>query len=298
MVARQGVAVQAYRSYVNTVSRPHRVNLLLISFIVRGRALHVMSDAEFTAEAGSVGITRYGESHDIVTDKRGIDIYNIYLDPRHFPVPLAPVGLRHIQSIIFPEHDRFRHFLNRSIHFQVRDPRTLLGVVQGIERETDEAGVGSADMVKALFSMLVITCCRAALESGIEPGMARDQAVPRWVLELCRYLDESYSRPVTLDDLSTRTGLSRSYLCRAFKRHVGLTAGDYLVQRRIAAAMQALRGTDEKILTISMECGFSDLSHFNRTFKQRVGTSPSAYRRNGIEAPPGGRINGRQNRRS
>ncbi|MBC8434676.1 MAG: helix-turn-helix transcriptional regulator [Verrucomicrobia bacterium] len=285
LVAHHGVAVQAFRNYVSTVLRPHQINMLVMSFIVRGEARHVITDAEFMAGVGSVGITRYGESHDILTDQEGIDLYNIYLDPRQFPVPQAPYELRHVQQVLFPESDRFRHLLNRSMHFQFDDPAQLLHIVRGIERETLNPQAGSDEMVRSLFQLLIIACCRAARDSGVEPVIPGKQSVPRWTLDLCRYLDESYFNPISLDDLCLQSGLTRSYLCRTFKKNVGLTTGEYLTHRRIEAAMQALRSSDEKILTIALDCGFRDLSNFNRSFKVRTGMAPSEYRKNGGTTP-------------
>ncbi|MBN1670167.1 MAG: helix-turn-helix domain-containing protein [Kiritimatiellae bacterium] len=47
-----------------------------------------------------------------------------------------------------------------------------------------------------------------------------------------------------------------------------------------------LRSTDEKVLAVAMQCGFSDAGYFNRKFKAFVGASPRAYRRRfGAEAP-------------
>ena len=275
---RHGIAVQSFRNYRNTRCTPHQIDVLLVSLIVRGRARHVMEDAEFEASAGSVGITRPGESHDIVTGRRGIDVYNIYLDPARYPVPLAPPTLRALQPILFPENNRFRHLLNRSIHFQLRDPDPLAKCVEMILAETQREEEGSQELIAALLKVFVITCCRAARESGIKPSVSKGQPVPRWVLDLCHYMDTGYADPITLDGLCRRSGLSRGYLCRAFKGHVGMTTGNYLLHRRMEAAMQALRGGPDKILTIAMECGFRDLSHFNRTFRKMVGRPPSAYR--------------------
>lgn len=278
-VARYGIAVQGYSSYVNTVCRPHKVDLLLLSYIVRGRARHVIADMNYPASAGSVGITRYGESHDIVTGGRSIAVYNLYLDPRRFHLPLVPEELKSVQQVLFPENDLFRNLLNRSIHFQLPHREALLPVVRALEREISQPGICAGELVWAWLRILVLTCCRAARASGIEPGVAHDSSVPRWVLNLCAFMDEAYAEPIDLNTLCAHSGLTRSHLCRAFKAQVGLTAGDYLTQRRISAAMQALRGTNEKILPIALQCGFNDLSHFNRTFKARVGLSPSAYRK-------------------
>lgn len=75
-------------------------------------------------------------------------------------------------------------------------------------------------------------------------------------------------------------------LCRAFKAYTGKRLFDYLIERRIQAAMHALRGTDEKVLTIALNCGFRDLAYFNRKFRQLVGVPPTAYRRALLNAAP------------
>ena len=54
---------------------------------------------------------------------------------------------------------------------------------------------------------------------------------------------------------------------------------DPATERRLQAAMLALRSTDDKVLAIALDCGFRDLSHFNRKFRDLVGVSPTAYRR-------------------
>ena len=52
----------------------------------------------------------------------------------------------------------------------------------------------------------------------------------------------------------------------------------YVNERRLAEAAEALRQTDDKILTISQDAGFMNLSNFNRQFKKRYGVTPREYR--------------------
>jgi AraC-like DNA-binding protein len=40
-----------------------------------------------------------------------------------------------------------------------------------------------------------------------------------------------------------------------------------------------LRSTDDKVLSIALDCGFRDLAHFNRTFKRALAQPPTAFRR-------------------
>ncbi|NLA85331.1 MAG: helix-turn-helix transcriptional regulator, partial [Clostridiales bacterium] len=53
---------------------------------------------------------------------------------------------------------------------------------------------------------------------------------------------------------------------------------EYLSGVRISKALVLLRETDKKVIDICYECGFNNVNHFNRVFKQRVGISPLTYR--------------------
>jgi AraC-like DNA-binding protein len=61
----------------------------------------------------------------------------------------------------------------------------------------------------------------------------------------------------------------------------GTTFTQYVTEQRLAAAYEALRrGTsiDVPISTIAYDCGFSDISHFNRAFRRQFGCTPSDAR--------------------
>jgi len=93
-----------------------------------------------------------------------------------------------------------------------------------------------------------------------------------------RILDRDFSKPVTLENLAKIAGLTLNYLCRAFRTWSGKTIFSYLLERRIQAAMLQLRGSSDKISTVAYDCGFNDLSYFNRTFKKFTATTPARYR--------------------
>jgi AraC-like DNA-binding protein len=61
----------------------------------------------------------------------------------------------------------------------------------------------------------------------------------------------------------------------------GLTFTAYLTERRLTAAYKALRRrapVDVPVSTIAFDCGFANVSHFNRSFRQRFGCTPSDVR--------------------
>ena len=128
------------------------------------------------------------------------------------------------------------------------------------------------------LKLFLMHCCRHVLDKGLLPSVPHRSPGTPAMEELRRHLDQTYARPHRLEDLARRTGLSRTYLCRAFKAYTGKSVFDYLLDRRVQAAMLRLRNTTDKVLHIAVDSGFHDLAFFNRAFKKRVGSSPGAFR--------------------
>jgi AraC-like DNA-binding protein len=130
------------------------------------------------------------------------------------------------------------------------------------------------------FRLFLIECARSVLSLGVRLscGKAGNPCESR-LEELRHFLDDNYAGHFTLDELSSRAGLNRNYLCRVFKGYTGKSIFEYLEERRLQAALLSLRDTGDKIASIAFDCGFQDLSFFNRKFKAAIGLSPSEYRR-------------------
>lgn len=79
--------------------------------------------------------------------------------------------------------------------------------------------------------------------------------------------------------LAQECGLSVSHFARAFRRSTGMAPHQWLLQRRVAKAKQAMRETDAPLVEIAVSCGFADQSHFTRVFSKAAGISPGCWRR-------------------
>ena len=84
---------------------------------------------------------------------------------------------------------------------------------------------------------------------------------------------------ITLDELAEEADMSRTYFCSVFKKLNGITPWEYINIKRIEKAKHLLRTTQKTVLEISLECGFNNLSHFNRVFLRITAQSPSDYRK-------------------
>lgn len=83
---------------------------------------------------------------------------------------------------------------------------------------------------------------------------------------------------LTVADMAEFCGLSSSHFMRWFKKMTGISFVSYVNERKLACAAEALRQTDSKILNVSQDAGFENLSNFNRQFKNRYGVTPREYR--------------------
>jgi AraC-like DNA-binding protein len=273
-----GIAVEYFPRFVNRASTLHTLDIVLINCILRGRGRHIIGDETFEETGPSVAITHYGQCHDILTDGRGMDVINVYLDLQRFPPPALPLEFQAVLPLLLPLHASFAHRLNRIVRLQLDDPHPMAHLLFGIQRELAERQVGYEEAASMQFKLFLMLCCRRALQRGLVPQPAPAGHPVQHLENVRLYLDRAYAQPHTLDGLARRAGLSRTYFCRAFKAYTGTRPFDYLIERRIQAAMLRLHNREEKILSIALDCGFHDLSYFNRKFKQLIGQTPTAYR--------------------
>lgn len=93
------------------------------------------------------------------------------------------------------------------------------------------------------------------------------------------YINANFRENMTVEHLASLTNLSKSYFMSRFKKAIGIGAIEYLTQLRIKYACDALLSTDKSAAEIAFDCGFCNLSNFNRQFKKIVGCTPREYRR-------------------
>lgn len=92
-----------------------------------------------------------------------------------------------------------------------------------------------------------------------------------------KLIDENYSVHPSIGRTATRIGVSHEHLSRQFKRDYGMTPSAYLRELRIADATFRLYAGD-KIVDISGEVGYNDLSRFYKQFRQTKATAPGECR--------------------
>jgi AraC family transcriptional regulator len=101
---------------------------------------------------------------------------------------------------------------------------------------------------------------------------------PPWLVKVQDLLRARMRTSVTLADLSATAGVSAVSVIKAFRRHEGMTPGEYVRLARLVEARRALFSTDRSLSAIASHTGFYDQSHFSHAFSGAVGASPAVYR--------------------
>ncbi|WP_425592747.1 helix-turn-helix domain-containing protein [Brevibacillus parabrevis] len=124
---------------------------------------------------------------------------------------------------------------------------------------------------QALFCDLLATAC--------EEQKARQQGGDTSVAATIDYMKKHFREALDLGALPKLAGLTPSSYCRAFKRAVGMTPGEYLTQLRMdeAKAMLCESSSANRVKDVARSVGFSDELYFSRLFKKREGLSPQIY---------------------
>ena len=100
----------------------------------------------------------------------------------------------------------------------------------------------------------------------------------RRALKVKNYINENYMYEIKLETLADIANMSQSAFSRFFKLHTGRTLSDYIIDTRLGYATRMLLDTQDSIANISFNCGYNNLSNFNRLFKRKKGCSPSEFR--------------------
>jgi AraC-like DNA-binding protein len=95
---------------------------------------------------------------------------------------------------------------------------------------------------------------------------------------LSHIMELNYHYNLTLNEFAELCHRSLSSFKRDFKSHYNSTPGKWLLSKRLDLAANLLKTSDSNVSQIAFECGFEDLSHFSRTFKDKFGTNPSEFK--------------------
>lgn len=123
-----------------------------------------------------------------------------------------------------------------------------------------------------IYGMLNDIWLQCVERHGVNSG------IPESVLRAQNFLEENFTRRITLAEAAAEAFVSPCRLAHLFKRYTGTTVGGMIASLRLQRATELLATTDEKVISIAVSCGFTDAQMLKRLMREIFGMSPTQYR--------------------
>ena len=110
-------------------------------------------------------------------------------------------------------------------------------------------------------------------------ALSEQKSTARWLARVTDFVHDNFTRTLSLVEIAEVGDVHPAHLSRVFRQRMGCTVGEYVRRLRFEYACQRIFSTEAPLCDVAYDAGFSDQSHFNRTFRSRVGVTPYTYRK-------------------
>jgi AraC family cel operon transcriptional repressor len=263
LLIKEGFNTQKLR---NCVSETHKHSFYEITYIIMGTLKHEYNGIEVTLNVGDIVILRPNiDNHRIICENGQTSIKR--------DIMIKPSLFEKTCNFLSPD---FFNFINNSptpimANLSIDELEIFEKIFSKIDY-TNEQTISFPPDYLSLLSMIIVTVMKK-----MQLGEIKSKS---WVEDIMKFLCTAVNFKFPLSKiLEENFNYNLSYICKNFKNETGTTMTKYFNSSKLNYAKILLETTNETIYYICDECGFNNLSHFNREFKTRFKTTPSNYRK-------------------
>lgn len=255
--------IRLNQDYAWKMSQFHFHDSYEITIVLDGHGEMSVGSHTYTMRRGAVMLLNNAEIHRSVVDEG--TIYRRYVIK--FPLEYATL-------LSTPQTDLLKMFGMKTPCILL-DESTMVYIEKLCERAMTCAEEYGDDLLRqSAFIELAITLNKLS-ESSPKAQPYHSRNVDR-VTPIMEYIAANAHTNINLDIIAAEFRITKQHLCYIFKKTTGLGIGEYLTAQRIIRACQLLR-KGKSVQIAGEEAGFRNNSHFIRTFKKVLGTSPGKY---------------------
>lgn len=253
---------------------PHKHEFVECVFVMDGACEHLYKGMSQPISRGDFFIIEPNVEHGYrVAGDQPVEIYNILFLPSLLEDELRKLSeaTRFVDPLLSEPYE-FRYHLKMAVNESLETKYVL----DRIFHEYRNKALGYRLSIKALLMELFISLSRCYEGQTSQPfSSTKDHNIISWI---CEFIRLHYAQPIMMEQIYHMCGMSAANFTSKFKQIVGKTFTEYRNDLRIEISCELLRNSDKKVIHISQEVGFNDVSHFNKAFKQFMGMTPSQYR--------------------
>ena len=140
-----------------------------------------------------------------------------------------------------------------------------------------EARLG-AEIARLVSEQFIVERIRTGEDRQYVPLRAQVGVSHQSLIKVAQLMEANIEKPLSLDAIARRTGLSRRQIERLFRRHLNCVPKRYYLEMRLKRARELLLQTPMPIMDITTACGFQSPPHFSKSYRSQFGHPPSAER--------------------
>lgn len=270
--------------HVNRVSESfelelHNHEFVEINYVSEGSGFQHIGGRVLPVKKGDLFYLPLGASHVFrptspAPGRKHLIVYNILLHPsfmRRLAAKFPPDdGMRRFLEAAYPAQE-WLHVRDHDGSFQ-RIAETLKDELT--QQKPDCLLLAEGEVVR-LFVLLRRSGAIGGAPVAATAANPRDDRLERIVAAV----RERAAEPLLLGELAAAAGLGERQFSRRFRRHTGMTFTDFVQNVRIERSCKRLLATGDSVSAIARDCGYQDITFFNRLFKKKTGLTPLQYRK-------------------
>lgn len=168
-------------------------------------------------------------------------------------------------------------FSEHVIHFTSESKHKIFSIFLEMESEWNNYNKYSELILKGLLNKLIITCIRERIISGV--NMLDSEKNHAHIMNAARYVKIHLRDNPTLEKTAAGINISSSYLSKLFIRDMHTSFSSFVLNEKIAYALNLLANSNLSMTEIAYESGFSSNAYFSDCFKRILGMSPLQFRK-------------------
>lgn len=256
------------------MKRPDRHNEIELNLLKKGSLTYLLGGNTVTIPAGRLAVFWAAIPHQIISSTGKAEYY------------VATIPLAWFIQCQFPAH-----FVDAILHARVvldPQPQPRDGDLEMFERWVHDLENPSSQKRRIAFLEIESRLLRFAEAVPHDVADGKRQRVGQLMIEtgglkhveqMALFIAQHYTEKLSAEQIAKAAMLHPNYAMLVFKKALGITMLDCLTQHRVSHAQRLLATTNDKIIDVAMDSGFTSLSRFHEAFRRWCGCPPKEYRK-------------------
>jgi len=257
----------------------HKHTFFEVTYILKGAGSYFINGNKFKFKGGDLFlIMPDAENYTEVTATTGflfIRFNNIYLQAQQATGPQYSDLSDWIQKLEYILQNG--HGLPGPVGLHTADRSLVKAICEAILQGLQQPQALQKELMQQLMNTLITIVARNVAMVNLQQHEGQPQAGRDILLYIHQHIYEP--EKLKAESIAAHFNISLNYVSEYFKKHTHGGMQQYIMNYKLSLIEIRLRHSDMRLNEIAGEFGFTDESHFTRTFKKHLGMSPSAYRK-------------------